>query len=137
MVKSVKITVLFPNGSTTNTSPQVISPGCSLADGGAERISARSPPELVMAASTPGYLSNMASATRSPTADSCNRVGSLRMSAVWVPMTLLRSTAVSALASSTMACTSARGVTPMSLAIRVAPPAQVTSPSSTMSCSTE
>ena len=47
------------------------------------------------------------------------------MSFAWVPMTWLRSTAVWALASSTIAWTSARGATPRFLATRVAPPAQV------------
>src|SRR4249919_464832 len=33
---SVRMTVRLPNGSTENISPQVISHGCSLADGGAQ-----------------------------------------------------------------------------------------------------
>ena len=135
---SVSITVRLPNGSTANTSPHVTSPGCLTRRWRAETSDVgRRPPELVMAASTPGYLARMASATRLPIADSLRRVGSRRMSPVWVPITWLRSTAVSALAASTMACTSARGATPRFLATRVAPPAQATSLPFTMSCSTE
>ena len=63
-----------------------------------------------------------------PIADSSRRVGSRLMSNCWVPMTWLRRTAVLALASSTIALTSARRATPMFLATRVAPPAQSTSP---------
>ena len=43
----VMIVVRLPNGSTANTSPQVISPGGSPALGGAKKMSWRSPPELV------------------------------------------------------------------------------------------
>src|SRR5664279_1873868 len=73
---SVSSTVRLPNGNTADTSPQVISPGCSPAAGGANTRSARRPPELVNAASTAGYLARIASATRSPICDSLNRVGS-------------------------------------------------------------
>jgi len=44
---SVRITDRLPNGSTANISPQVISPGCSPALGGAKTRFARRPPELV------------------------------------------------------------------------------------------
>ena len=79
----------------------------------------------------------MASATRFPIADSLRRVGSRRMSISWVPMTWLRSTAVSALAASTISLTSARCVTPRFLATRVAGLTQVTSPPLTTSWATE
>ena len=117
---SVSMTVRLPNGSTENISPQVISHGCSPAVGGAQLRSARRPPELVYAASTPGYLPRIASATMLPIADSNRRVGARLMSNCWVPMTLLRRTAVWALASSTIAWTSARLATPRFLATRVA-----------------
>ena len=90
-----------------------------------------------MAASTPGYLTRIASATMLPIADSSSRVGARLMSIDWVPITWFRSTAVCALASSTIAWTSARWVTPMFLAIRVDPPAHCTSLPETISCSTE
>ena len=57
-------------GRTANISPQVISPGCSPAVGGANNKSWRRPPELVYAASTPGYFNRMASVTMLPIADS-------------------------------------------------------------------
>jgi hypothetical protein len=115
----------------------VISPGASPADGGATTMSARRPPELVSAASMPGYLSSIASARRLPIADSFKRVGSRRMSTDWLPITWLRSTAVSALGRSTIACTSAREATPMFLAVRVDVPAQTTSDPRIISCATE
>jgi hypothetical protein len=59
------------------------------------------------------------------------------MSPTCVPITRLRSSAVSAFAVSTIACTSGRGATPRFFATRVAVPAQATSPSSTISCATE
>jgi hypothetical protein len=54
-----------------------------------------------------------------------------------VPITWFRSTAVWALASSTIALTSARAATPRFFATRVAPPAQATSPPWTSNCNTE
>ena len=86
---SVSITVRLPNGRTENISPQVISHGCSPALGGVQLRSARRPPELVYAASTPGYFSRIASATMLPIADSNRRVGARLMSNCWVPMTLV------------------------------------------------
>ena len=59
------------------------------------------------------------------------------MSTACEPMTRLRSGAVSAFAASTMSCTSCRGATPRFFAVRVAVPAQATSPSRTMSWATE
>ena len=50
----VSITVRLPKGRTAKTSPHVISLTASPPDGGAPRMSARSPPELVSAASMPG-----------------------------------------------------------------------------------
>ena len=134
---SVRITVRLPNGRTANISPHVISPTASPAAGGAMRRSCRRPPEFVNAASTPGYFARIASVTRLPMADSNSRLGARRMSTDCVPITLLRSTAVSAFALSTIACTSARAVTPRVFATRVAPPAHSTSPPLTISCSTE
>ena len=134
---SVRITVRLPNGSTAKTSPQVIWPACSPAEGGVTRRSARRPPEFVIAASTPGYLSRIASVTRLPISDSCRRVGSRRMLFACVPMTWLRRTAVSASALSTIACTSARGATPRFFAVRVAAPVQTTSLPWMSSCATE
>ena len=61
-------------------------------------MSWRRPPEFVIAASTPGYFARIASATRLPIADSLRRVGSRWMSTVCVPITWLRSSAVSAFA---------------------------------------
>ncbi len=84
-----------------------------------------------------GYLPRIASATMLPIADSSSRVGARLMSNCWVPMTLLRRTAVWALASSTIAWTSARLATPRFLATRVAVPAHATSPSRTISWATE
>ncbi len=89
------------------------------------------------AASTPGYFSRIASVTMFPISDSWSRVGARVMSFNCVPITWLRSTAVSAFASSTIAATSARAATPRFLATRVAPPAQTTSPPLTISWSTE
>src|SRR4051794_41784594 len=86
-------------------------------------MSWRRPPEFVRAASTPGYLARIASATRLPMFDSFKRSGLSRLrSTLWVPITLLRSTAVSALALSTIALTSARWGTPRFLARRGAGP---------------
>ena len=59
------------------------------------------------------------------------------MSLACVPMTRLRSAAVSAFAASTIACTSGRGATPRFFATRVAAPAQATSPPLTISWATE
>ena len=56
------------------------------ADGGEQFRSARSPPELVYAASTPGYFARIASATMFPIADSSSRVGARLMSAACVPI---------------------------------------------------
>ena len=105
----VRITVRLPNGSTANISPQVISPGCSP---GARRG------EQEVLAETAGVGEGGVDTRvlrpawrRSPCCPSptrSSRVGARRMSATWVPITWFRSTAVWALASSTMACTSAR-----------------------------
>ena len=61
-------------------------------------MSWRSPPEFVYAASTPGYLARIASATRLPISDSKSRVGARMMSLSCVPITWLRRTAVWAFA---------------------------------------
>ena len=100
-------------------------------------MSARRPPEFVSAASTPGYVASIASVTRLPIADSDSRAGSRRMSPCCVPITAVRSSSVSAFAASTIACTSGREATPRFFAVRVAVPAQATSPPLTMSCATE
>ena len=92
---------------------------------------------MVYAPSTPGYFRRIASATMFPIADSFSRVGARRMSIDWLPITWFRSTAVLALALSTIALTSARWATPRFFATRVAPPAQATSPPLIMSWSTE
>src|SRR4051812_50149458 len=63
----------LPNGSTANISPQVISHGPSLALGGVQTMSARRPPELLRAASTPGYFRRIESAIILPMADPCRR----------------------------------------------------------------
>ena len=72
-----------------------------------------------------------------PISDSKSRVGARVMSFSCVPITWLRSTAVWALASSTIAC----DVGPLGdaevLATRVAPPAHSTSPPLTISWRTE
>ena len=59
------------------------------------------------------------------------------MSADCVPITWLRSSAVSSLAASTIACTSGRDATPRFFAVRFAVPAQTTSPRESISCATE
>ena len=127
------------NGSTANTSPQVISPDAS-GPVGANGRSARRPPEFVSASTASGYFASIASATRFPTSDSLSRAGSRRMSAVSTaaePTTRLRSGAVSVFAASTIACTSGRPATPRFLAIRTAVPAHATSPPLIMSWATE
>ena len=79
----------------------------------------------------------MTSATKLPIADSLSRAGSRLMSTDWLPITRLRSGAVSSLAFWMIAWTSARGATPRFLASRVEPPAQATSPPFTSSWRTE
>ena len=83
-------------------------------------MSARRPPEFVIAASTPGYLARIASATMLPIADSLQAgrvaqdVGRLR------PDHLVAQDRPSRRSpASTIAWTSARGATPMFLATRV------------------
>ena len=123
----VSITVRFPNGRTANISPGDL-PGGSPRPTACHDEVGRRPPELVAAASTSGYFSRIASATMLPISDSLES-GRVAQDVVdWVPMTSLRSTAVCSFASSTIAWTSARGLTPMVVASRVAPPAQATSP---------
>ena len=105
----VRITVRLPNGSTENISPHVISQGCSR-----HWEARRAGPDAAHPSSSgPRRRRGTCGAWRRrpccPWRTRTSAVGARRMSNCWVPMTWLRSTAVWALASSTMPCTSAPG----------------------------